>query len=274
MHRDGYSLADYHIHPDFSFDAIGSVDDYCKAAIEKDLSEICFTTHYDTGPAIPEKERMIRINGRMLPHSIENIGFYVDAVSRARETYYPPLVRCGIEVGYYPGCEEEIGELFRKYSFHYKLGAVHDVGDINICYRDQMEACSSRVKLEDLADEYFSLVKQAVESGLFDAIAHMDIYKRYGLTTYGDDILRIHRGRIEPVFEAMVDADVGLEINTSSLRKGHKEYYPSMEIVNMARKAGVQIVAIGSDAHRPDDLAFDFELAASLAYELFPYCGE
>ncbi|MDD4051723.1 MAG: hypothetical protein PHR28_07495, partial [candidate division Zixibacteria bacterium] len=67
---------------------------------------------------------------------------------------------------------------------------------------------------------------------------------------------------------------VGFELNTSAIRHGHPEYYPAMEIVNLARAAGVQLIALGSDAHNPDQMALDFETAATVAYELFPYVDE
>ena len=250
------------------------MDDYCKAAIEKNLAEICFTTHFDTNPVLPSKSRSICVEGQMLPHSIENLKAYVDAVENARGEYYPLAVKCGIEVGFYPGCERETSELFRKYRFDYKLGAVHEVGDFDLCTEEHYKRFHLKVGLDDLADRYFALVKEAAETGLFDALAHLDLYKKYGLEYYGKEVLIIHRDRLGPVVESMVNHDVGLEINTSALRKGHSEYYPSMDIVNMARKAGVKIVAIGSDAHKPEQLAYDFDTAASIAYELFPYCSE
>jgi histidinol-phosphatase (PHP family) len=130
------------------------------------------------------------------------------------------------------------------------------------------------VSLESLINSYFELIVRAVGSGLFDAIAHLDLYKRFGLRYYGKEVSIIHRERIAPVFEAMVKHSVGMELNTSGLRKGAGEYYPSMDIINMGRKAGVSIAAMGSDAHRPEHLAFDFDTAASIAHELFPYCSE
>ncbi len=274
MTIDGYSLADYHIHPDFSFDATGSIDDYCLAANQKGLGEICFTTHYDTNPIIAENERSIKVNGRMLPVTIDNLKPYVEAVFEAAEKYYPPIVRCGIEVGYYPGCEEEISRLFEKYPFYYRLCAVHEVEDIEFCYKEKFEKKSREIKLEALADKYFAIVDKAAASGLFDAVAHLDIYKTHGLKIYGNEILTIHRGRVDSVFKTMARHDVGIEINTSALRKGLTEYYPGMDIVNMARKAGVRIIAMGSDAHRPEDVGYDLETAATIAYELFPYTDE
>ncbi|SYZ74092.1 putative Histidinol phosphate phosphatase HisJ family [Candidatus Zixiibacteriota bacterium] len=270
------ALADYHIHPDFSVDAVGSVEDYCRRALEKGLAEICFTTHYDSNPDGPVGERMMVVDGRRVPLSLEAVAHYVETVQTANERYYPLglEVRCGIEVGYYPGCEKLIGELFSQFDFHYKLGAVHDIDGICVCCQNRFEPCFSRFKLEEMADRYFGIMEKAVSARLFDSIAHIDVYKKYGRQYYGDSILQVYKGRIEPVFAAMVINGVGMEINTSALRKGHSEYYPSMEILNLARKMGVRIAAIGSDAHSPDDLAFDFENAAAIAYELFPYCDE
>ena len=47
-----------------------------------------------------------------------------------------------------------------------------------------------------------------------------------------------------------------------------------MEIINMARKAGVRIAALGSDAHQPAQVGFDFDAAQMVAYDLFPYTNE
>ena len=55
------NLPDYHVHPDFSFDAKGTIDEFCETAIKKGLTEICFTTHYDTDPRLPEHHRTILI---------------------------------------------------------------------------------------------------------------------------------------------------------------------------------------------------------------------
>ncbi|MEW5922555.1 MAG: histidinol-phosphatase [Candidatus Zixiibacteriota bacterium] len=273
MFNEGFALADYHVHPNFSVDAEGSIEDFCSAAREKGISEICFTTHFDTNPTSSEWGRSIRVNGELKINSVENFGHYVRAIEKANIDS-PMVIKCGVEVGFYAGCEEEIQELFNTYPVEYRLGAVHEVGNIDICTEELIKRASSEIPLEKLADDYFDLVRRMVETGLFDSVAHIDMYKWYGLKYYGNDILTMHRGRIEKVFEAMVRNNTGMEINTAALRKGHVEYYPSMEIVNMARKAGVRIAAIGSDAHRPHEVGYDFEAAKMVAYDLFPYCNE
>jgi len=267
---------DYHIHPDFSFDSNGSIDEFCRAAIARGLTEICFTTHYDTDPAIPERHRTMKIDGQSVPVSIENMKAYVDAVREAHEKYYSMglMVQCGIEVGYYEGCEEEIEWLFRTHDFHYRLGSVHIVDGIDICNEKAMQRAPEKFTLDDFADRIFDVLIKSSKSGLFDALGHIDMYKKFGTRVYGDKIGQIHRGRIDNLFESMIKTATGMEINTSALRRGHSEYYPSMEIINLARRAGVTITSIGSDAHRPEEVGYDFDAAAAVAYELLPYCDE
>ncbi len=271
------SLADYHVHPDFSFDAKGSLDEFCEVAVERGLTEICFTTHYDTDPRLPEHHRRMNIGGASVPTTFENIGKYVDAVAETAEKYIGRelVVQCGIEVGYFSGCENEIKELFNNYNFHYKLGSIHQVGQIDICNEKSMQDAITRFDINQFGDAVFEDLCKSAECRLFDALGHVDMYKKYGIKTYGEGILKIHQGRIEKLFEIMSETGVGYELNTSGLRRGHSDYYPSIAIINMARAAGVRVVAVGSDAHRPEEVAFDFENAASIAYELTsPYCGE
>jgi histidinol phosphatase-like PHP family hydrolase len=57
-------VADYHCHCDYSVDAEGSVDEYCQAAIRRNLAEICFTTHFDANPdSEGQATEYIRVGG-------------------------------------------------------------------------------------------------------------------------------------------------------------------------------------------------------------------
>lgn len=270
------AVADYHVHPDYSIDAKGSIDDFCRAAIQVGLREICFTTHYDADPARSGHEGFMVIDGRREPLSDDCVGHYLDDVKRAYAEYGPGglMVRGGLEFGYYPGCEEHIADVQETFPLHYRLGAVHSIDDHCLCCRDEAPKLFAQYSLERLANRYFELLDRAAASGLFDCLAHIDIYRRYGLAHYGDKIKTIHRRRIDKLFATMKKHDVGYEVNTSAIRHGLHEYYPSMEIINAARSQGVRLVALGSDAHRPDQIALDFDTATAVAYELMPYVDE
>ncbi len=276
MSRDSIAVADYHVHPDFSYDAKGSIEEYCQAGLSKGLSEICFTTHYDFNPDMPSDDTKIRIDGKLVVNSAEKMQIYINACAEAHQKYYPygMAVKSGVEASYFPGCEKELKALFDQCYFHYKLGSIHEVGEYCICYENSMKKCAEELPLEQFADKYFGLMHNLVNSGLFDSVAHLDLYRLHGIKFYGEDILKIYEGRVESLLEEMRDNDIGFEINTKAVRKGLPQYYPTMDIVNIARKIGTRVIAIGSDAHCPEEVAADFEMASALAYDLYPYVDE
>ncbi len=276
MSYDGYALSDYHIHPDFSIDAEGTIDEHCRAALKVGLKEICFTTHYDNDPGFDHRVRAIVIDGRPEPLTDKAIEKYITAVKAADDEFYSfgLAVRVGIEVGYFPGCEEDTARFFDRHDFDYKLVGIHDIDRACFCSRHEAESCFAKYDIDKFADRYFELAKAAAESGLFDSIAHLDCYRRFGLAYYGNELLKIHEGRIEPVFEAMLKTGTGFEINTAAYRHDLDEFYPIMPIINMARSMGVAVRAIGSDAHKPEQVGQNLDMAAAVAYELFPYTDE
>ncbi len=276
MSYSGYAISDYHVHPNFSIDAEGSIDEHCRAALKAGLKEICFTTHYDNDPEYNSRDRSIVINGQPEPLSDTAIEKYIAALKAADKEYFPIglAVRVGIEVGYFYGCEEGTARLFNRHQFDYKLVGIHDIDHVCFCSKKEAERCFREYDMDQFADLYFEQAKAAAECGLFDAIAHLDVYRRYGMAHYGEPLLKIHEGRIEPVFEVMARTGTGFEINTAAYRHGLNEFYPTMPIINLARSMGVPVRAIGSDAHRPEQVGQNLDMAAAVAHEIFPYTDE
>ncbi len=248
--------ADWHVHPDYSLDASGTIDQYCRKALELGLKEICFTTHYDSDPLRKDEDPFIRIDGELVPLSEENVKRYTTDVRRANEEFRPLglSVRSGLEVDYAPHIEEQLKLDLASFDLDYILGAVHCLDHIAISASNEAERYFIKKSMEETVEEYYEVLRQTVESGLFDVIAHLDIYKKYGLGYYGEDILTSHRSLVEPILELMVKNDVGMEINTGVLRRGHQEFCPGTEILKIALRMGVKIVAFGSDAHKIEHL--------------------
>jgi len=94
-------LADYHCHCNYSIDADGGIEEYCEAALQRNLAEICFTTHYDTNPATSSTDAFIRIGGENRPATPVSLEPYVADVRRAHDRFYPMglSVKLGIEIG-------------------------------------------------------------------------------------------------------------------------------------------------------------------------------
>jgi histidinol-phosphatase (PHP family) len=248
--------ADCHVHPDYSLDATGAIDEYCQKALELGIKEICFTTHYDSDPFRKDEDPFMRIEGKIVPLSEDSVERYIEDVRRAGERYSPEglSVKAGLEVDYSPHIEEKLRKDLTCFDLDYRLGAVHCLDHIAITASKEAERYFKKRCAEEMVTAYYEALKQAVESGLFDAMAHLDIYKKYGMGFYGERILTAHRGLVEPVLELMVKNNVGMEINTGLLRKGHKEFSPGLEILNLALQMGVKIAAFGSDAHKVEHL--------------------
>ncbi|UCE23195.1 MAG: histidinol-phosphatase [Candidatus Zixiibacteriota bacterium] len=274
LHVPGVS--DYHVHCDYSIDAQGTVDEFCEAAIKRNLAEICFTTHFDANPNSDGQVEYIRVKGENRPVTVENLQPYVEDVRRVAEKYYAEglSVKLGIEIGWYPGCEEMVERLKQQYHFDYVLCGIHELDNICFCCRHSYERCFGRYSAEQLAEKYYTEVQVAARTGLFDTMAHLAYYLRSGLDYYGDAVAVAHRPHLDETLRTLIDHNVGIEVNTAGIRHGLKNYYPPVEIINSARRAGVGVSFLGSDAHSPEQIGFDFEAALALVPDTVQGCED
>jgi histidinol-phosphatase (PHP family) len=270
LERTLKNFSDYHVHPDYSLDATGTIDQYCQRALELGLKEICFTTHYDTDPVRKDEDPFMRIDGKIVPLSEGNVKRYIEDVRRANKIYRPEglSVKAGLEVDYAPHIEKDLRKNLSAFDLDYILGAVHCLDHIAISASKEAESYFKKKSVKELCQEYYKVLRKAVQSGLFDAVAHLDIYRKYGLSFYGEQILTAYRGLVESVLELMAENDVGMEINTGLLRKGHNQFSPGLEILSLALKMNVKIIAFGSDAHKVSHLGKNIKEAYLLVEKL------
>jgi len=260
-------LTDYHCHCDYSVDARGTIDEYCEAALRRGLAEICFTTHWDTNPASGGQDNAIRIAGRPMPTVPDNLTPYVDDVLKAREEFAPRglSVVLGLEFGWYPGCEDSAARLKERFRFDYFLCGIHELDGRCFSCEQCYPKCFPHYSAEQLVDKYVSEIETAARSGLFDCIAHLDYVRKYGETYYGLQLNDLLLERlVERGFPALIAGNTALEVNTSAIRRGFADNFPRVTIVNAARRAGVEVRYLGSDAHAPEQVGYDFDAAASL----------
>jgi histidinol-phosphatase (PHP family) len=266
------NLSDYHVHPDYSTDASGTIDQYCEKALEIGLKKICFTTHYDADPVRKEFDFLMKIEGKAVPVTPDLVKRYIGEIRKAGQKYSKSglEVLAGLEVDYAPQIEETLRKDLAQFNLDYLLGAVHCLNHIAITSSAEAETYFKRKNVYEMCEEYYQVLTQAASSGLFQCIAHLDCYRKYGLSFYGEEILTAHRDYIQPTLEALASNNVGIEINTSARRQGQNDFYPSQEILELAKASGVRVTAIGSDAHKLDDLGKDIEEAYLLTSKLFP----
>ena len=169
-------------------------------------------------------------------------------------------LKLGIECDFVPGAEDRTANLLETRPFDYVVGSVHFVGDHAV----DMEPFSVWDGGEDadaIWQRYFEMIAEAAGSGLFDIIAHPDLVKVWGSARPGP--MRDPRFYYEPAIEAILEADVAVEISTAGLRKPVGEIYPAPAFAGELADAGA-VFALSSDAHRPEQIGFAYDQAIDL----------
>lgn len=246
-------MIDYHIHTFHSPDAEGEIMEYCARALSLGLREICFTNHAEMDPG--RDDNIFRGDGQHQPISNDQLRRHHEEIRRAAEIFAKKglTVRSGIEIGFYPGMETRLSELTRSIEYDFWLGSIHCLNHACIDSSREYQSYFSRRPARQLIEEYYAAVLKLVQSRLFDALGHIDVYKKYGIGYYGADIDYLPRDLLTVVFDAVIQTGICLEINTAGLRR-IQQFYPAAEIMKMAREQGVKRLTIGSDCHRVDDL--------------------
>ncbi|UCD04820.1 MAG: histidinol-phosphatase [candidate division WOR-3 bacterium] len=253
-------MIDYHIHTNHSIDASGTLAEYCQKALEIGLEEICFTNHCELDPQ--RNDSFMRFNGN--PEPVSNAGLInlQHEVFEVRDRFARKglSVKFGIEVGYDPGIENKLQAITTGLELDFVIGAIHCLDHICI---DSSRECGKYFDMHDVEEyisNYLNAVSNLVSSKLFDSIAHIDVYKKYGLGYYGEEIYNAPREVMAQIFKSIKENGIAMEINTAGMRF-MSEFYPAPTLMKMAREHGLERITIGSDSHKPADLGKDLEPA-------------
>ena len=251
-------LVDYHVHPDHSIDARGSVDEFCRAALSQGLSEICFTTHYDADPRYWDEDAWVVVDGHRVSLDQPWLHRYQSQIEQATATYGPRglRVKLGLEVSYYPGVEQLIAEITAAHPVDYLLGAIHWVDGYPISYPPEVQAWLEGGDRSAAVAGYYRLLGAAAASGLFDCLAHLDLYRRTLRQADENELDQpAVRAAVDELLATCAARDVGIEINTRRAGEHPATPGPGPRLLRLAAEAGVRTVVTGSDAHTPESVA-------------------
>jgi histidinol-phosphatase (PHP family) len=253
-------LPDYHTHTSRCGHASGRPAEYVQAARARGLSGIGIADHV---PMLPEPDPELSM-------SICELADYVAEVQELK-TAFPGYVLLGVEADYRPQTISQITTILDAHPFDYVIGSVHHLGSWGFDDPRQIERYTER-DIDEVWIDYFELVGDAAESGLFTILGHLDLVKKFGYRP-----TRILETELDRLVDRIARAGVLVEINTAGLHKPVHEAYPTRDILRRLSVAGVGIT-FGSDAHSPEQVGRDFAHAAELAqtagYDEFASLGE
>jgi histidinol-phosphatase (PHP family) len=163
----------------------------------------------------------------------------------------------GIEADFVAGAEDRMAGLLEAREWDYVIGSVHFLQNSAIDMEGDWDVWRSG-NVERVWMRYFEAVGEAARSGMFDIIAHPDLVK-----VWGDPARRPSRDLrfyYDAAMDGIADSDVAIEVSTAGLRKPVGEIYPDRVFLEMCLEAG-RPVALSSDAHTPNDLAYRYDEA-------------
>jgi len=250
-------IVDYHMHlrgPDGPLRWRYSADraeEYVEQARRTGVDEIGFSDHV----YYFRQTRELWEIPWMLERCDDDLDEYVDAVVEAKSRGLP--VKLGIEVDYFPGIERELAALLEPYPWDYVLGSVHYVDGFPV---DQEPGLVHKLPVGEAWRRYFTWLRNAARSGLFDCLAHPDLIKFFGMRAPDEETHYLH---VETA-DAIEAAGVCVEVSAAGLHKPVGELYPDRSFLELCRERGVPIT-LASDAHRPEHVGRDVDKAAAFA---------
>ena len=235
---------DYHLHSSCSDDGHASVLEMCEAAIQAGLRDVCFTEHLDFDRSDPG-------------YGFFDYAAFAAAVGEARARYAGRLViRKGIEFDYRRAYGVEPGECLAAMDFDFVMGSVHTAAGVPIYGLSAEELAG--LDLRDLEREYLAETAALVASGWCQGLGHFDyVFKQAPLLVepYRD---ADYWEAVEKILAACVAVGVALEVNTHHVWDRGMGLAADAEILRRYRRLGGRRVTVGSDAHRPGDVAHAF----------------
>lgn len=236
-------MIDYHLHTDYTKDAKGKVEDYCKVANEKNLKEIAFTNHFNINK--------LKSLGESI--TLHQISEHFQNIEKARKEF-GLKIKFGLEVDYWKSEHKKIERILNEHEFDFILGSVHYVD--NILIAGMFEESVSFFKNKSILEAYkiyFDRVIETVESNLFDVLAHPDYIRKNVIKFFGRELpFEKYRKLVEKVIEALLTNEMGIEVNTSGFFHGLNDFLPSYEFLRFCLESGIKVVTVGSDAHSPE----------------------
>ena len=246
-------LFDYHTHNEISFDSEATLLDHCESALQKGLSEIALTNHYELD--------MVLLGTAEAPDLEKEEVLLLEA----KERFAGRLnVLRGIEIGQPVYDLEAARALVSRREYDVVLGSQHNgKGNLDFYFMDFKQFSDDSLK--ELWDSYLQDLLTIAREGEADVLTHILYPLRY-VEKQRQYCFPATKEAFEPIFKALIERGLALEINTSAVRKGAlAEPDPCMELLSFYRSLGGEYITLGSDAHFSFDVGANIKEAVALA---------
>ena len=240
-------MKDVHVHTTISHDGKSTILEYLDIAKSKGVDEITFTEHFDIYDGLDTKLKTLDVD-------------YYEKEYKDKTKNSSIKTNFGIEIGLQPDIKDKISNMVNNHEFDFIIGSSHIT-----CKKDM---AMDRSFFDGLTryEAYLKYFKEVLENiklydKEFDVYGHLDYVVRYG--GYSEKYISYEEFKdiIDEILINLINKGKGIEINTSGIRYGLNTTHPNIDILKRYKELGGTIITVGSDAHRIEDLAADFDLA-------------
>ena len=250
-----------HIHTNFSKDGKSPMQKVIAEAKKAGLKIITITDHFP----LPQGFTYQAGDSYM---AREQLNEYIQLILVEKERNKRIDIRLGAEIDFRPGFEKLIPAQIKDINFDYIIGGVHTIAGWNTkagwdfdYSKEVWEKGLEKINAKKAYKEYYNQLRQLISSKLFDAVAHLDIIKKFNTDSkYFDENEEDYRKEVMECLDLIEKNGIILEINTSGLFRPCRALFPSEWVLKEALNRKIEIT-IGSDCHKAEDIARGFDYA-------------
>ncbi len=230
-------LFNFHTHTSRCGHAVGSDEDYVKAAIKAGYRVLGFSDH---APYRNYPNKRVHMNW-------DELDDYISSISQLKEKYKDQIeIHLGLESEFFPETLEERKYLRDRVEYLLLGQHFHNVEGTRSYFANVSD---------DMIMDYARAVVQGLDSGLFTYLCHPDVFmnRQEEFTPACAEAARM-------IARKCVETNTPVEINLKGVMKGKKPfpdgwqyYYPNKDFWTVMAEYPVKCV-IGVDAHDPAEL--------------------
>lgn len=247
-------MYDCHIHSDFSIDGKYLMEEMVLGAINKNMKSICFTDHID----FDVTENRIDIDFR--PND------YFKKIKQVKYKYISEIeILAGVEIGIQPHLCNRYNKFINNNPFDFVIMSVHTIEGKDI-HSDNFTYDKKPIEALNI---YYDYLYQSIKSyNNYDVIGHIDYIDRYFADFTQIPDFNEYYPYVKKVLELIIHQGKGIEINTAGMKYGLEYYHPKIEILKLFKDLGGEIITVGSDAHKPEFIGYEYKEVEKLLREL------
>jgi len=260
---------DWHTHNSLCRHAVGSVEDYIREAIKKKLNIIGVSDHFpyeflmESFPAIrsvPFEEYAMKM---------DEIESYLNNLEYLKEENKELIqIRIGFEIEFIENQVRYLNTYLNKYitRLDYIIGSVHFLKENNGLFAfdevKSIEKYNNYESIDIIFLKYYKTLQSMIKNSnfIFDIIGHFDLPKKFNKKAENKELVM---NQVLKALELIKKREATVELNTSGFRRPIKQQYPSLEILHEVYNLDISVL-LGSDAHHPDEIAFNFKNALKI----------